>query len=54
MVGCAAMPRQTYIRPLDLKHGRIDMSHGAGGRAGAQLVDELFPPSGQRISAPGR
>lgn len=36
------MPRQTYIRPLDLKHGRIDMSHGAGGRAGAQLVEELF------------
>ena len=34
--------RQTYIRPLDLKHGRIEMSHGAGGRAGAQLVEELF------------
>ncbi len=34
--------RQTYIRPLDLKHGRIDLSHGAGGRAGAQLVEELF------------
>ncbi|MDP2169715.1 MAG: hydrogenase expression/formation protein HypE [Rhodocyclaceae bacterium] len=36
------MPRQTYIRPLDVKQGRIDMSHGAGGRAGAQLVEELF------------
>lgn len=36
------MPRQNYIRPLDLKQGRIDMSHGAGGRAGAQLVEELF------------
>ncbi len=36
------MPRQTYIRPLDLKHGQIDMSHGAGGRAGAQLVEALF------------
>ncbi|MBA3034118.1 MAG: hydrogenase expression/formation protein HypE [Gammaproteobacteria bacterium] len=36
------MPRQNYIRPLDLKHGCIDMSHGAGGRAGAQLVEELF------------
>ena len=36
------MTRQTYIRPLDLKHGQIDMSHGAGGRAGAQLVEELF------------
>ena len=31
-----------YIRPLDLRHGRIDMNHGAGGRASAQLVDELF------------
>jgi len=42
MVGFAAMTRQTYIRPLDIKHGQIDMSHGAGGRAGAQLVEELF------------
>jgi hydrogenase expression/formation protein HypE len=42
MVGFAAMTRQTYIRPLDLKHGQIDMSHGAGGRAGAQLVEALF------------
>jgi hydrogenase expression/formation protein HypE len=31
-----------YLRPLDLKQGRIDMNHGAGGRVGAQLVDELF------------
>jgi len=31
-----------YIRPLDLKHGRIDMNHGAGGRAGAQLIEEVF------------
>ncbi len=31
-----------YIRPLDFKSGRIDMNHGAGGRAGAQLIDELF------------
>jgi hydrogenase expression/formation protein HypE len=34
--------RPAYIRPLDFKHGRIDMSHGAGGRASAQLIDELF------------
>jgi hydrogenase expression/formation protein HypE len=34
--------RPDYIRPLDFKHGRIDMSHGAGGRASAQLIDELF------------
>jgi len=31
-----------YIRPLDLRHGRIDMNHGAGGRASAQLIEELF------------
>ena len=34
--------RPDYIRPLDFKSGRIDMSHGAGGRAAAQLIDELF------------
>lgn len=31
-----------YIRPLDLKRGRVDMSHGSGGRAMAQLIEELF------------
>ena len=31
-----------YQRPLDFKHGRIDMNHGAGGRASAQLIAELF------------
>ncbi len=34
--------RKTYIRPLDLKNGRVDMNHGAGGRASAQLIEELF------------
>jgi hydrogenase expression/formation protein HypE len=29
-------------RRLDLRTGRIDLSHGAGGRASAQLVDEVF------------
>ncbi len=29
---------------LDFKHGCIDMSHGSGGRAMAQLIDELFLP----------
>src|SRR4030067_30056 len=32
----------TYTRPLDFKHGRVDMPHGSGGRAMAQLIDELF------------
>lgn len=31
-----------YTRPLDIKHGRIDMGHGAGGKAAAQLIAELF------------
>ena len=36
------MTKKPYIRPLDIQHGRIDMNHGAGGRAAAQLIDELF------------
>jgi len=34
--------KKDYVRPLDIKSGRIDMNHGAGGRAGMQLIDELF------------
>ncbi|MDT7833616.1 hydrogenase expression/formation protein HypE [Aquabacterium sp. OR-4] len=34
--------KPNYIRPIDFKHGRVDMNHGAGGRAGAQLIEELF------------
>ena len=30
------------IRPLDFRQGRVDMSHGSGGRAMAQLIEELF------------
>lgn len=36
------MTKKSYMRPLDFKHGRVDMTHGGGGRAAAQLVDELF------------
>jgi hydrogenase expression/formation protein HypE len=31
-----------YVRPLDVKHGRVDLSHGSGGRSMAQLVEQLF------------
>lgn len=31
-----------YQRPLDLKHGRVDLTHGSGGRAMAQLIEQLF------------
>lgn len=31
-----------YTRKLDIKHGRVEMVHGGGGRAAAQLVEEIF------------
>jgi len=31
-----------YVRPLDFRAGRVEMAHGSGGRAMAQLVQELF------------
>ncbi|MBT0959773.1 hydrogenase expression/formation protein HypE [Denitromonas iodatirespirans] len=34
--------QDNYVRPLDFKRGRVDLSHGAGGRVSAQLVRELF------------
>ena len=36
------LPRRAHPRPLDLVHGRVDLSHGGGGRAMAQLVEDLF------------
>ncbi|GAB2894266.1 hydrogenase expression/formation protein HypE [Uliginosibacterium flavum] len=32
----------SYSRPIDFKNGRVDLSHGSGGRAMAQLIRELF------------
>lgn len=32
-------------RKLDIRTGRVDLSHGAGGRATAQLIDEIFRPA---------
>jgi hydrogenase expression/formation protein HypE len=34
--------RKAYVRPLDIKRGHVDMAHGSGGRAMAQLIEELF------------
>ncbi|MCF8178997.1 MAG: hydrogenase expression/formation protein HypE, partial [Sulfuritalea sp.] len=31
-----------YVKPLDLKQGRVDMSHGSGGGSMVQLISELF------------
>ena len=36
------MSKPDYVRPIDFRHGRVDMNHGAGGRASAQLIAELF------------
>lgn len=34
--------KKNKARPLDIKNGRVDMSHGAGGRSMAQFIEELF------------
>jgi hydrogenase expression/formation protein HypE len=34
--------KKDYVRPLDIRHGRVDMNHGAGGRASMQLIEEVF------------
>jgi hydrogenase expression/formation protein HypE len=34
--------KKNYMRPLDIKHGRVELAHGSGGRATAQLIAELF------------
>lgn len=36
------MSEKRFERSLDLKNGRVDMTHGSGGRAMAQLIDRLF------------
>jgi hydrogenase expression/formation protein HypE len=38
-------PVKTYRRKLDIAHGRVDMSHGAGGRAMNDLIDGIFRPA---------
>jgi hydrogenase expression/formation protein HypE len=34
--------KKSYLRPIDFKRGRVELSHGSGGRTMAQLIDELF------------
>ena len=34
--------KRGYVRPLDLKQGRVDLTHGSGGRSMVQLISELF------------
>ncbi|HMK78629.1 MAG TPA: hydrogenase expression/formation protein HypE [Xanthobacteraceae bacterium] len=36
------MSDRSYRRKLDIRNGRVELSHGAGGRAMAQLIGDLF------------
>lgn len=36
------MSGRTYHRPLDVKRGLVELSHGSGGRAMAQLIAQVF------------
>jgi hydrogenase expression/formation protein HypE len=36
------MSAKAYRRRLDIKNGRVDLSHGSGGRAMAQLIVDIF------------
>lgn len=36
------MSSPPYARPLDLRDGRVDLGHGAGGRTMQQLIAQLF------------
>jgi hydrogenase expression/formation protein HypE len=34
--------KKGYTRHVDIQHGRVDMSHGGGGRAMLQLITDIF------------
>ena len=34
--------KPTYVKKLDFENGKVEMSHGAGGLATAQLIEEAF------------
>ncbi|NJD04914.1 MAG: hydrogenase expression/formation protein HypE, partial [Methylococcaceae bacterium] len=36
------MTAKSQFPKLDIKHGRVDLRHGSGGRAMAQLIEQLF------------
>jgi hydrogenase expression/formation protein HypE len=37
--------KRPALRPLDMENGHVDLSHGSGGRAMAQLIDSVFRQS---------
>ncbi len=38
----SASSRRRFATPLDFERGQVELSHGSGGRAMAQLIEELF------------
>ncbi|MCE1185716.1 MAG: hydrogenase expression/formation protein HypE [Rhodocyclales bacterium] len=34
--------KKAYVRPLDLRQGCVDLSHGGGGRSMVQLISDVF------------
>ena len=42
MAGPMGNSERRFPVRLDLRHGVVDLSHGSGGRAMAQLIEELF------------
>jgi hydrogenase expression/formation protein HypE len=38
-------PKKLFTKKLDLEHGVVEMIHGSGGRAMAQLIHEVFAPA---------
>lgn len=39
------MSARVHRRPLDVRRGLVELAHGAGGRAMAQLIQDLFHPA---------
>ncbi len=40
-----AAPSRLFARKLDVARGAVELTHGAGGKASAQLFEELFRPA---------
>lgn len=36
------MSTKRFATPLNIRSGKVDMSHGSGGRASAQLIEQIF------------
>ena len=43
-INITSRPTRLAARRLDLAAGRVDLTHGAGGRAMQQLIEEIFRP----------